>query len=106
MICRAITTLKKTDADGRVPAYTLDQYVRGELCQQLLHAINAGLTINRCDSETDSNSSTVDFSTELILLTTGQWQQLSSVLTRVSTLLPATEQTAVLQLMDELVPDC
>ena len=105
MICRATTTLKKTDADGRVPAYTLDQYVRGELGQQLLHVINAGLTINRCESETGSRSSTVDFSTELILLTSTQWQQLKSVLMRVSTLLPVAEQTAIGQLMEEIVPD-
>ncbi len=105
MICRATTTLKKTDADGRVPAYTLDQYVRGELGQQLLHAINAGLTINRCEPETDSSSSTVDFSTELVLLTSIQWQQLKSVLMRASVLLPVTEQAAIGQLLEEIVPD-
>ena len=94
----ATTTLKKEDTDGQIPAYTLDQYVRGELSQQLAERLKPHLPINRCDGNRATNHATVDFSTELVLLQPAQWQQLKALLGT----LPSDHQLIVRQLLAQI----
>ena len=73
---KAITTLKKADTDGRIPQPTLDQYIRSDLASQLIKALTPALSIDRVDQSTPSaslvNQPTVDFTTELFILNSGQ----------------------------------
>ncbi|QJD80543.1 hypothetical protein [Spirosoma rhododendri] len=98
MICKASTTLKKTDTDGRIPAYTLDQYVRSELSKQLIEAVKPTLSVSRDNTD----APTVDFKTELVLLTSAQWQYLKDVFLFTSVQLPKAQKTVIQQLIDRI----
>lgn len=106
MTYKAITTLKKTDTEGRIPAYTLDQYVRSELSQQLIDAVKPRLLIHRSDqiSESDhpAGSPVVTFTTELILLKPEQWQQLKKSLSGSFDSLSSDQQHVLQQLIDDV----
>ncbi|GAB3799135.1 hypothetical protein GCM10028819_21800 [Spirosoma humi] len=106
MTYKAITTLKKTDTEGRIPAYTLDQYVRSELSRQLIDAVKPQLLIHRSDqvSGIDPLESLpiVAFTTELILLKPEQWQLLKKSLGDSFDSLPSDQQQALQQLIDEV----
>lgn len=99
---KAITTLKKDDTEGRIPAYTLDQYVRSELCRQLTESVKQRLHVTR----SDNNPLTVDFSTELFLLKPDQWQLIKETLYHSSESLPSDLQLAVQQLINEVDTSC
>ncbi|MFD2935847.1 hypothetical protein [Spirosoma flavum] len=103
---KATTTLKKADTDGRVPEHTLDQYVRSELSQQLINALKSTLSINRSDriSESDHlmNQTTVDFTTELVILKPLQWQQLKDSLSGSIQSLAIDRQMAIRQLIADV----
>ncbi|MBD2756494.1 hypothetical protein [Spirosoma validum] len=99
---KAITTLKKADTEGRIPAYTLDQYVRSELCHQLAEAIKQRLLITR----SDANQPTVDFSTELILLSSDQWRLIKETLHYSAESVPSDLQLAIQQLINEVDTSC
>jgi len=107
---KAITTLKKADTEGRIPEYTLDQYIRGELCRQLIDAVKSRLLIDRTDRIGEViysvNQETVDFTTEMILLKPLQWQQLKASLTGSIDSLPLDQQLTLRRLIDDVDTSC
>ena len=74
---KASVYLKKADTAGRVPASVLDEFVRTELLGQIGTALKPHLIIQQADVTDGSQSVThterVDFTTELIILPTEQW---------------------------------
>ncbi|QMW03248.1 hypothetical protein [Spirosoma foliorum] len=96
------TTLKKTDTEGRIPAYTLDQYIRGELVQQLIKLVSPRLPVARTDKSAYTNPETVEFTAELTLLKSHQWQQLKQSLLGTIESLPTEQQISVQQLIREI----
>ncbi|GAB4011929.1 hypothetical protein GCM10028808_26800 [Spirosoma migulaei] len=96
------TTLKKADTEGRIPAYTLDQYIRQELSQQLIARLTPHLPIDRSTDFLHTNQETVDFTTELIFLKPHQWQQVKQALTGTLESLPPEQQCSVQQLISEV----
>ncbi|AKD55099.1 hypothetical protein [Spirosoma radiotolerans] len=103
---KAITTLKKADADGRIPQHTLDQYVRSDLAFQLMKALTPTLSIDRVDQGTSSanpaTSLMVDFTTELFILNPCQWQHLKDSLSAAVDALPMDQQRFIQRLIDEV----
>ncbi|GAB4047402.1 hypothetical protein [Spirosoma litoris] len=99
------TTLKKADTEGRIPAYTLDQYIRGELAQQLIKLVSPRLPVARTDKPAHENPETVEFMAELTLLKSHQWQQLKRSLLETLESLPAERQLSVQQLIREVDQD-
>ncbi|GAB3783034.1 hypothetical protein GCM10028818_40130 [Spirosoma horti] len=103
---KAITTLKKADTDGRIPQQTLDQYVRTDLAFQLMKAVTPALAIDRIDQTTTSaspaNQVTVDFTTELFILTPRQWQHLKDSLSATIDALPIDGQRLIRRLIDDI----
>lgn len=103
---KAITTLKKADTEGRIPPHTLDQYVRSDLAAQLMKALTPTLAINRVASGSSStsltNPLTVDFTTELFILGSSQWQKVKASLGASAASLSTDQQQFVRQLIDEI----
>ena len=103
---KAITTLKRADTEGRIPQHTLDQYVRHDLAAQLVKALTPALSIDRVDASSPAASPsgqlTVDFTTELFILNSSQWQQLKSSLSTSVASLPIDQQQFIRQLIDEI----
>ncbi|RYF65985.1 MAG: hypothetical protein EOO39_23865 [Cytophagaceae bacterium] len=106
MIYTASTTLKKADTNGQISPQMLDHFVRHELAQLLIKAINPSLTIERSDQPISATafvtSSTVDFTATLIVLNPHQWQQLNHLVTGWLATLPGDQQLLLQQLLDEL----
>ncbi|MVM30810.1 hypothetical protein GO755_12280 [Spirosoma sp. HMF4905] len=96
------TTLKKADTEGRIPAYTLDQYIRSELSQQLINQLIPHLSIARTDNPANTNQEIVEFSTELILLKSHQWQQVKQSLTGALESLSPDQQISLQKLILEV----
>lgn len=103
---KAITTLKKADTDGRISQHTLDQYVRSDLAFQLMKALTPTLSIDRIDQSTTSvnpaNQLTVDFTTELFILTPRQWQYLKDSLNASVDALPIDRQRLIRRMIDDI----
>ncbi|GAB3999860.1 hypothetical protein GCM10028807_51270 [Spirosoma daeguense] len=99
---RAITSLKKADTEGRVPQHTLDQYVRNELSIQLVNALKPHLSIVTNSKTNVTNQETVDFTAELLLVQSHQWQAVSRVLSENITLLKPDDQNLIRQFIDQI----
>lgn len=101
---KAITTLKRSDTEGRISRHTLDQYVRDDLALQLMKALKPALPIDYPETNPvdRAHSSTVDFTTELFILKPQQWQQLKESLRASLDSLPIDQQRIVRRLIADI----
>lgn len=76
---KASIHLKQADTAGRVPASILDGFVREELLRQISAALKPNLTVEQAivteNAQPVAYTDQVDFTTELVILPSNQWNQ-------------------------------